>query len=133
MAVMLDADVIIRGEKGKFDLAGWFESQPEEQFQVAAVTVAELWHGVERASSLQRMQRERYLRAILETLPIVTYDAETAYFHARIWAALEAAGKMTGPYDLILAASALRQGSAVATFNLTHFSEVPGLRVIVPQ
>jgi hypothetical protein len=47
---MLDADVIINGEKGVFDLQAWFESRADEQFEVAAITIAELWHGVERAS-----------------------------------------------------------------------------------
>ncbi len=50
MAIILDADVIIRGEKGTFDLAGWLASQPQEEFEVAAITLAELWHGVERAT-----------------------------------------------------------------------------------
>lgn len=49
MAIILDADVIIRGEKGTFDLAGWLGKKAEEQFEVSAITVAELWHGVERA------------------------------------------------------------------------------------
>ena len=49
MAIILDADVIIRGEKGLFDFKGWVASRLEDQFEVAAVTVAELWHGVERA------------------------------------------------------------------------------------
>ena len=50
MAIILDADVIIRGEKGAFDLQRWVAARPDEQFEVAAITVAELWHGVERAT-----------------------------------------------------------------------------------
>ncbi len=42
MAIILDADVIIRGEKGVFDLKGWLGKQPDELFEVAAITVAEL-------------------------------------------------------------------------------------------
>jgi hypothetical protein len=39
---MVDADVIIRGEKGIFDLTRWFASQANEQFEIAAITVAVL-------------------------------------------------------------------------------------------
>ena len=46
----------------------------------------------------------------------------TAYGHARLWAELEAAGKMIEAYDLIVAATALERGSQVATFNKRHFS-----------
>lgn len=70
MAIILDADVVIRGEKGTFDLGSWVASRPDEQFEIAAITVAELWHGVERAGS-HKTKRERYLRTILASLPII--------------------------------------------------------------
>ena len=62
MAIILDADVIIRGERGTFDLKKWVASRPNDRFEVAAITVAELWHGVERATGKHRTTRERYLR-----------------------------------------------------------------------
>jgi predicted nucleic acid-binding protein len=127
---MLDADVLIRGEKGSFDLKNWLLKQPNEQFEVAAITVAELWHGVERATIPYKTRRLQYLQAMLGILPVVPYTEQTAYVHARIWAALEAAGKITGPYDLIVAATALERASQVATFNRRHFDSVPGLTII---
>ena len=133
MAIILDADVIIRGEKGLFDLKGWLGSRPADQFEIAAVTVAELWHGVERAAGAHRVKRQRYLQAIITSLPVVLYTEETAYEHARIWAELEAAGKMIGYYDLIVAATAMESGSEVATFNKRHFASVAGLKVVEPK
>jgi len=130
---MLDADVVIRGEKGTFDLKSWLENQPDERFEVAAVTVAELWHGVERASAPHKNKRSQYLQTVLAVLPVIPYTEQTAYRHARIWADLEAAGTMTGYYDLIVAATALEVGSQVATFNRRHFDPVPGLTVIEPK
>jgi len=132
MAIILDADVIIRGERGALDLKKWVASLPNEQFEVAAITVAELWHGVERAVGKQKATREHYLRTLLALLPIVPYTEQTAYEHARIWAELEVSGKMIGFYDLIVGATALERGSAVATFNKRHFSQIRGLRVIEP-
>jgi tRNA(fMet)-specific endonuclease VapC len=132
MAIILDADVIIRGEKGLFDLAGWVASHPADPFEVAAITVAELWHGVERAAGQHRNRRQQYLQGVLAALPIIPYTEETAYEHARLWAAMESAGKMIGYYDLIVAATALQRGSAVATFNKRHFALVTGLNVIEP-
>jgi tRNA(fMet)-specific endonuclease VapC len=133
MAIILDADVIIRGEKGTFDLKTWLASRSEEVFEVAAITVAELWHGVERARAPHKNRRQQYLRAVLAPLAIVPYTGQTAYEHARIWAEVEAAGRMIGAYDLIVAATALERGSEVATFNKRHFMAVPGLRVIEPK
>ena len=133
MAIILDADVIIRGEKGSFDLKNWLSGQPDELFELAAITVAELWHGVERATAARRTRRLQYLRSVLAVLPVRPYTEQTAYEHARIWAELEAAGKMIGYYDLIVAATGLERGSQVATFNRRHFDSVSGLTVIEPK
>jgi tRNA(fMet)-specific endonuclease VapC len=133
MAIILDADVIIRGEKGVFDLGRWVTSRGDDQFEVAAITVAELWHGVERASAAQKIRRRQYLETILEVLPVISYTEQTAYEHARIWTKLEASGKMIGFYDVIVAATAMERGDAVATFNQRHFAQVKGLTVIEPK
>jgi tRNA(fMet)-specific endonuclease VapC len=133
MAIILDADVIIHGEKGTFDLQRWFASRPDEQFEVAAITVAELWHGVERAAGTHKSKRQYYLQTVLAPLPVIPYTEQTAHEHARLWAELEASGKMIGFYDLIVAATALERGSEVATFNLRHFTQVKGLPVIKPN
>ena len=130
MAIIVDADVIIRGERGTFDLKGWLSARSDERVEIAAITVAELWHGVERADVAHRSRRERYVRSAVERMSIIPYTESTAQEHARIWAALEAAGRMIGDYHLIVAATALERGSAVATFNERHFSSVPGLKVV---
>jgi tRNA(fMet)-specific endonuclease VapC len=131
MALIVDADVIIAGEKGAFGFESWLKAQAEK-IELAAVTVAKLWHGVERASTASRAARERYLTAIVRALPVVPYTERTAYAHARIWAELKAGGKMIEPYDLIVAATALERGNAVVTFNVAHFRRIRGLRVIAP-
>jgi tRNA(fMet)-specific endonuclease VapC len=132
MAIILDADVVIRGEKGTFDFRSWVSSRPNDQFEIAASTVAELWHGVERATGAHKAKRLNYLKAVLDLLPIIPYTEATAYEHARIWAELEATGKMIGFYDVIVGATALERGSEVATFNKRHFAQIRGLTVIEP-
>ena len=133
MALILDADVIISGERGTFDLEQWLTSRKNEQFEVAAITIAELWHGVERAGSAQRVRREQYLQEFVSGLSIAPYTEQTAYIHAHLWAGLEASGKMIGPHDLIVAATALERGNPIITFNRKHFAQVEGLRVIDPR
>jgi predicted nucleic acid-binding protein len=133
MAIILDAGVIIRGEKGTFDIRNWFASRPNDHFEVAAVTIAELWRGVERAAGAQKARRLQYLQIILTPLPVIPYTEQTALEHARIWAALESSGKRIGYYDLIVAATALERGSEVATFNRRHFAQVNDLTIIEPK
>src|SRR6516162_10958177 len=108
-------------------------SGPNDRSEIAAVTVAELWHGVERATGKHKATRRRYLDAVLGSLPIISNTEQTAYEHARIWAELETSGKMIGFYDLIVGATALERGSDVATFNKSHFARISGLSVIEPK
>ena len=133
MAIILDADVLIRGGKGTFDLRTWVASRPDERFEIAAITVAELWHGVERATGAHKTRRRQFLQSILNVLPIIPYTEQTAYEHARICPELESAGKMIGFYDVIVAATALERGCDVATFNNKHFERIQGLPVIEPK
>ena len=89
------------------------------------------WRGT--ATPAYKTEREEYIRTILNSVRILPYTEVTALEHARLWAKLEAAGKMIGFYDLIVAATALEWGSSVATFNKRHFAQVKGLRVIEPK
>ena len=133
MAIIIDTGVFIEGEKNTFALERWIESHPNDNFEIAAITIAELWHGVERAADPYRQARKRYVEAVVRTFPSVPYTEATALEHARLWAELAATGNMIGAYDLIVAATALERGSPVATFNVRHFSRVRGLTVIEPR
>lgn len=132
MAILIDAGVIIDAERGLFDLDAWMVSLPNEEFKLAAITVAELWHGAERATGGHRTRRKLFLQRLFSTVEFVPDTEQTGFEHARIWAELEASGRIIGAHDLILAATALQSGSAVATFNRRHFAVVKGLRVIEP-
>ena len=92
--------------------------------------MAELWHGVKRATPEHRPRRQAYLETVFTFLPVIAYTDEIAREHARIWAEAEAAGKMTGYYDLIVAATARQRGSQLATFNRRHFEHIRGLNLV---
>jgi tRNA(fMet)-specific endonuclease VapC len=133
MAIIFDTDVIIAGERGKLDLPKWVESCGDELIQIAAITIAELWHGVVRGIGMHGIRRADYLNKIIDGLGVLPYTKQTGLIHAQLWAELEPSGKMIGYYDLIVAATALEHRAKVATFNVRHFSLVPGLQVIQPH
>ena len=130
MAVLIDAEVIIEAERGRFDIFAWLEEHAEEEFLVATITAAELRRGVERASAADRPRREQFVERILETFEVVPYTEETAREHARLWAEVERTGFMVRAHDLLLAAIAMERDDAVATFNPRRFAFIPQLRVI---
>lgn len=96
MGILIDADVVIRAERGKFDLHNWLAGQPNERFLIASITVAELWHGLERATAAHRLARERFLSAFVRHIAVVPFTEETGCVLARLWADLERAGTRIG-------------------------------------
>ncbi len=133
MAILIDSDILIQAERGLFDLDAWLVSLPREEVKLAAITVAELWHGAERAMGAHRAKRRLFLQRLFAIFDCVPYGELAALEHARLWAELESRGQRIGSHDLILAAIAMQTGSAVATFNVRHFSMVKGLKVIEPK
>ncbi len=123
MGTLLDTSVLIRAER-----AGWALDLPaDEEVGIAAITAAELLHGVHRADPERRAQRAAFVEHVLRTIDTLAFDLGTARVHARLWADLAQAGNTIGPHDLLVAATALARGWAVATHNLRELSRVPGL------
>jgi len=133
MGLILDTDVIIRAERQEFDLQNWVNAQPETDVSIASITIAELWHGIERATGARRAKREAFLQAFVSSLTVFPYTAQTGLVHAQLWAALVSSGRMIGQYDLIVAATAVERDCSVVTFNVRHFSSVKGLTIIEPR
>jgi len=131
MGVILDSSVLIAAEKQRLNLTALFAAHKNETFCIAAITAAELLHGVERAKPAARKQtRSRFVEWVLAHVETIDFDLALARQHAIIWAALEAAGMVIGPYDLLIAATAVHYGHPVATLNFSEFRHVPGLRLI---
>ncbi len=128
--LLLDTSVLIATERGQLSPDALSKVQPGARLSVSVITVSELLHGVHRAKTRwQRQSRQRFLTALLAELEILSFDLSVAREHARIWAELAERGENIGPYDLIIAASALSHGAALATLNYREFRKVKGLRV----
>jgi predicted nucleic acid-binding protein len=83
MAILIDSDVIIQAERGLFDLDAWLVSLPREEFKLAVITLAELWHGVERATGPHRTKRHLFLQRIFATFEFVPYGEQAAFEHGK--------------------------------------------------
>jgi predicted nucleic acid-binding protein len=68
--------------------------------------------------------------AVLDVIPILPYGLPEARRQADLWAELERKGVTIGPHDMVIAATALAGGFAVAAVNRREFERVPGLELI---
>ena len=93
---------------------------------VSSVVLFELWYGVARSG--RRAKNAERLRVFLSgDIGVLAFEDGDAAIAGDLRAGLEASGTMIGPYDLLIAAQALRTGATLATANVAEFARVPGL------
>ena len=131
MGTLIDSSVLIAWERNQLNLEDQLADSADEDFGVSAITASELLHGVHRASTpAQRRRREAFVEGLLSRIPIVAFDAVTARIHARMSAELAAQGTAVGPHDLIIAATAIAKGYALATRDERSFPKISGLNLL---
>lgn len=133
MALLIDSSIFIALERRGQPLGALAGAAPDEPVALASITASELLAGVHRADSpRRRLQREAFVEAILELVPVVPFDLRVARTHAQLWTQLAAAGRPVGAHDLLIAATALAHSYAVLTESLRDFQRVSGLEVRHP-
>ena len=94
---------------------------------VSSIVAFELWYGVAKSqrkdSNTQRL--EAFFAGPLEW---TLFDEEDARAAGTVRAELEAIGKPTGAYDVLLAGQARRHGATLVTSNANEFARVAGLK-----
>lgn len=103
----------------------------EDDVAIAAVTAAELLVGIELADRSRRRRRQTFLDDLLATVPVETYDLETARAHATLLAHARRSGRPRGAHDLVIAATALARNRFVVTADAAGFADLPGVGVRV--
>jgi tRNA(fMet)-specific endonuclease VapC len=93
---------------------------------ISSVVLYELWYGVAR-SERRRENAERLRIFLSGNIRVVPFDESDAADAGDLRAALEAAGTPIGPYDLLIAAQALRLNATLVTANVSEFARVRGL------
>jgi len=130
---MFDTSVLVAAERGggTVRFAALLQSLGPEPIGIAAVTASELLHGCQRASdSGTRARRAAFVDALLDAIPVLPFGLREARRHAELWADLVREGIMIGPHDLLIGATALARGHALATLNQREFGRVRGLRLV---
>ena len=102
MGILIDASVLIAAERGTLDIDQLLAAHGSEAVALAAITAAEILHGIHRAPGGKlRTRRAAFVERLLEQLPVLPFDLVTARIHARVWAELAAQGITVGERDLM--------------------------------
>jgi tRNA(fMet)-specific endonuclease VapC len=135
LGVVLDSSVLVGAERKRSTTPEVIQSIRQTigdvPIAICSLTIAELGHGIYRADTPERaQQRRQFLDELKVHVPVHPVTGSTAEIIARIGAEQAARGAVLPLADLIIGASALELGFAVATRNLRDFGRIPGLVVI---
>jgi predicted nucleic acid-binding protein len=135
LGLILDSRVVIDGER-----RGHTVRQILEQFRtgygeieigLSVVTIVELTHGIQRAGTEERRQRRQaFVDELIRDVPVHPITVEMARLAGRVEGDQAARGVAIAFEDLLIAATALQLGFGVATGNVRHFKQIPGLNVV---
>ena len=129
--VVIDSSVLIAVERGQLDLGSVLAASGSAAVGMAAISASEMLHGVHRATTpARRALREGFVERLISSMSVLPFDLTVARLHARVWADMAAQGISIGAHDLIIAATALANGGAVATRDERSFPRIPGLAVL---
>ena len=124
---MLDTNIIsdlIRNPQGR--AAKRIAKVGEDNICTSIVVAAELRYGCAKSGS------KRLLKAVedlLGEIEVLSFDVPADADYGGICSELEAAGKLIGANDLLIAAHANATGATIVTANTDEFRRIRGLKV----
>lgn len=119
MKYLLDSNIIIRLSMGIGEALRERAAQCEhDELVTSSIVLAEVAHGSNRG----RPPGFGRLRAILEEVPVLSFDYKAALAYASL-------PFKRGSYDRLIAAHALSHDLVVVTDNERDFADVPGLKI----
>ena len=125
---ILDTNTLIYFFKGLGRVADNLLSVSPKDIGIPSVVLYELEYGIAKSSSpKKRMKQLEELCALVEVL---TFGNEEAKTSATIRAALEKKGTPIGPYDVMIAGTALSKQGVLVTNNTKEFRRVPRLQIV---
>ena len=130
MGIVLDSTALIAAERAGKNPRGVIEEIAEAlgdtEAALSVVTIIELAHGIERANTNERRTtRDRFLHELLAEITPEPVTVPIAFRAGKLDGSLQAVGTRIALGDLLIGATALELGYAVATHNVRHFQMIP--------
>ena len=124
---VLDTNILIYFFKGLGSVPQRLLSVSPKDIGVPAVVIYELEYGITRSSSPTKRQQQ--LTEFCSLVNILPFGRAEAKLTAGIRTKLEKKGTPIGPYDLLIAGTAISNNAVLVTNNTKEFSRVPKLQV----
>lgn len=124
---VLDTNTLIYFFKGMGNVGNILLKHPPSSISIPTVVLYELEVGI--AKSVYQEKRITQLEALIAVVKILPFGIDEVKCAASIRANLEKKGTPIGPYDVLIAGTALSNKGILVTHNTKEFERVEGLQL----
>jgi tRNA(fMet)-specific endonuclease VapC len=124
---VLDTNTLIYFFKGMGNVGKTLLKNPPSSISIPTVVLYELEVGI--AKSVYQENRITQLEALIAVVKILPFGIDEVRCAASIRANLEKKGTPIGPYDVLIAGTALSNKGILVTHNTKEFERVEGLQL----
>ncbi len=123
--ICLDTSVLIEFfRKKKKETSVFYQlTQKYKLFATSVITEYEIFTGSTK-------EQKEYWEDFFVKISVLPFDSETNKLAVQIYNELKAKSKLIEIPDILIAATALKNGMPLATINLKHFDRINDLRLI---
>lgn len=124
---LLDTNTLIYFFKGLGKVAENILSHSPKDITIPAIVLFELEVGIVKSN--YPTQKRQQLESFVSQITIIPFEAKAARFAAAVRTNLEKLGMPIGPYDTLIAGTALSANSTLVTHNTKEFSRIVNLSI----
>ena len=124
---LLDTNTLIYFFKGIGDVANILLSKAPKDIFIPSIVLYELEVGI--AKSTNPKKRRTQLESLISKINVSLFGVQEAKVAAAIRANLESNGTPIGPYDTLIAGTALSNNAILVTHNTKEFRRVKSLNI----
>lgn len=128
MTYLLDTCIVSSFFRKEAPLIEKLKTVLPEEIKISIITVMEIEYGLQLNSSL-RSRIQPLWSSFKEQVEVLSFSENDANHAAQVRSVLKKAGRLIGPYDILLAGTAKNHGLIFITSNTSEFSRVEGLVV----
>ena len=127
MRYVLDTNTLIYFFKGLGDVSKHMLAQSPSELAIPTVVLFELEVGIAKSTSPRKRKSQlQEITALVNILPFGITESKSA---AQIRVKLEKQGLPIGPYDVLIAATALANNMILVTHNQKEFGRIESLKI----
>jgi len=123
----LDTNTLIYFFKGLGNVASRLFHEPPQNVGIPSIVLFELETGIAKSSSPEK--RTAQLRELISVITVIPLGMNEALHSAHTRSMLEKNGTSIGPFDTLIAGTALAHSAVLVTHNTKEFKRIEGLLI----